>query len=159
MCSIRCLKIYLERTKDLRKDKKLLFISFKKGFSGDISKATISQWIKNTVKLAYESANSDLLKLNRVKAHDVRSLASSLAFRGGVPLDEIMVSCFWRSHGTFTNFYLKDVCWHNDKVFSLGPIVAAQHIINKYVLIHHSFIVYAVSYKSCSNRCFVSTYR
>ena len=79
----------------MRKDKKLLFISLKKeAFSGDISKATISQWIKNTVKLAYESANSDLIKLNRVKAHDVRSLASSLAFRGGVPLDEIMVSCF-----------------------------------------------------------------
>ena len=136
LCPLRCLKIYLDRTKDLRQGKDLIFISFKKGFSKDISKATISQWIKTTVKLAYEQADQELLQLKKVKAHDVRSLAASLAFKGGVPLDDLLVSCYWRSHGTFTNFYLKDICWHNDKVFTLGPIVAAQHIINKYVL-HH----------------------
>ena len=62
--------------------------------------------------------------------HEVRALAASLAFKGGVALDEIMGSCFWRSHSTFTNSYLKDLCWHNSDVMKIGPVVAAQHVVN-----------------------------
>ena len=27
-------------------------------------------------------------------------------------------------------FILKDICWENDDIFKLGPIVSAQHIVN-----------------------------
>ena len=54
----------------------------------------------------------------------------SLAFKGGVALDEIMASCFWRSHSTSTNIYLKDLCWHNGDVMKIGTVVAAQHVVN-----------------------------
>ena len=37
---------------------------------------------------------------------------------------------FWKSHNTFTNFYLKDLCWHNGQILQLGPIVSAQHVID-----------------------------
>ena len=102
----------------------------KKGFSRDISKSTISHWIKDTIRLCYQSANADILQLSRVKAHDVRALSASLAFRGGVPLDQILSACYWRSHGTFTSFYLKDVCWHNHNIFKLGSLVASQHVVS-----------------------------
>ena len=39
---VRSLRYYIDKTKDLRKGKHLLFISFKNGFSGDILRATIS---------------------------------------------------------------------------------------------------------------------
>ena len=130
LCPVRALRIYLDRTKDFRKGKNLLFISLKKGHSKDIAKATISHWIKETVKLAYDSADSETLQVSRVKAHEVRAMASSLAFKGGIPLDQILSSCYWRSHGTFTSFYLKDLCWQNDNIFKLGPLVAAQHIVS-----------------------------
>ena len=66
-----------------------------------------------------------------MKAHDVRAMAASLAFKGGVSLDKISGACFWKSHSMFTSFYLKDVAWNSTEGsnFSLGPVVSAQHIV------------------------------
>ena len=49
-----------------------MFVSFKKGFDKDISPATISSWIKQTVILCYELSDQQALTLHQVKAHDVR---------------------------------------------------------------------------------------
>ena len=130
LCPVRSLRYYLDKTKDLRKGKKLLFVAIKEGYSKDISKATISSWIKQSIILAYQKSDQEVQNVSQVKAHEVRALAASLAFKGGVALDEIMASCFWRSHSTFTNFYLKDLCWHNGDVMKIGPVVAAQHVVN-----------------------------
>ena len=46
LCPVRALCYYLNRTSDLRQNKELVFVSFKKGFDKDISPATISSWIK-----------------------------------------------------------------------------------------------------------------
>ena len=52
LCPVRALHYYLDRTSDIRQNKGL--VSFKKGFNRDISPATISSWIKQTVILCYE---------------------------------------------------------------------------------------------------------
>ena len=54
LCPVRALRYYLDRTSDLRQHKELVFVSFKKGFDKDISPATISSWIKQTVIQCYE---------------------------------------------------------------------------------------------------------
>ena len=69
-------------------------------------------------------------QVTQVRAHDVRAMAASLAFKGDVSLEQVLSSCYWRSHNTFTNFYLKDICWENENIFKLGPIVSAQHVVN-----------------------------
>ena len=130
LCPVRALKFYLDRTKDLRKNKNLLFVAIKEGFARDISRATISSWLKQTILLAYENSDPESQQLYQVKAHDVRSMAASLAFKGGISLNEILQACFWKSHNMFTNFYLKDLCWHNGQILKLGPIVSAQHVID-----------------------------
>ena len=132
LCLVRVLRYYLDRTKDLRKNKSLLFVFFKPGFKKDLSRNTISFWLKQTVLLAYQASNAESLAVNQVKAHDVRSMATSLAFHGGIPLDQILGACFWKSHSTFTSFYLKDIAWQcsQNAEFSLGSVVAAQHIVN-----------------------------
>ena len=48
LCPVRALRYYLDRTSDLRQNKELVFVSFKKGFDKDISPATVSSWIKQT---------------------------------------------------------------------------------------------------------------
>ena len=68
LCPVRSLRYYVDKTKDLREGKHLLFISFKSGFSGDIQRATISSWIKQTVILAYQESDLETQKLSRVKA-------------------------------------------------------------------------------------------
>ena len=45
LCLVRALRYYLDRTSDLRQNKELVFVSFKKGFDKDISPATISSWM------------------------------------------------------------------------------------------------------------------
>ena len=131
LCPVKALRNYLDRTSALRKGKNLLFISFKEGFDRDIMRSTISSWIKQTVLLAYQSSNCDTQDL-QVKAHDVRSMSASLAFKGGVSQEQILGSCFWKSHNTFTSFNLKDVSWQstNQTDYKLGPVVSAQHVVD-----------------------------
>ena len=128
LCPVRALRYYLDRTSDLRQHKELVFVSFKKGFDKDISPATISSWIKQTVILCYELSDHQAHTLHQVKAHDVRAFAASKAFQSGVSLEQILSACHWKSHNTFTQFYLKDVAWADSELFYLGPVVAAQQI-------------------------------
>ena len=121
-------RYYLDRTSDLRQDKELVFVSFKKGFDKDISPATISSWIKQTVILCYELSDHQAHTLHQVKAHDVRAFAATRAFQSGVSLEQIF---HWKSHNTFTQFYLKDVAWADSELCHLGPVVAAQQIHQK----------------------------
>ena len=106
LCPVRALRYYLDRTSDLRQNKELVFVSFKKGFDKDISPATISSWIKQTMILCYELSDHQAHTLHQVKAHDVRAFAASKAFQSGVSLDQILAACHWKSHNTFTQFYL-----------------------------------------------------
>ena len=106
----------------------LVFVSFKKGFDKDISPATISSWIKQTVILCYELSDHQAHTLHQVKAHDVRAFAASKAFQSGVSLEQILSACHWKSHNTFTQFYVKDVAWADSELYHLGPVVAAQQI-------------------------------
>ena len=81
LCPVRALCYYLDRTLDLRQNKELVFISFKKGFDKDTSPATISSWIKQTVILCYELSDQEALSLHQVIDHDVRAFAASKAFQ------------------------------------------------------------------------------
>ena len=53
LCPVRALRHYLDRTKDLRGSRSLLFISFKKGHASDIRPTTLSSWLKQTILLCY----------------------------------------------------------------------------------------------------------
>ena len=128
LCPVRALRYYLDRTSDIRQDKRLVFVSFKKGFDKDISPATISSWIKQTVILCYELSDHQAHTLHQVKARDVRAFAASKAFQSGVSLEQILSACHWKSQNTFTQFYLKDVAWADSELYHLGPVVAAQQI-------------------------------
>ena len=81
LCPVRALCYYLDRNSDLRQNKEVVFVSFKKGFNKDISPATISSWIKQTVILCYELSDQEAHTLHQVKAHDVRAFAASKVFQ------------------------------------------------------------------------------
>ena len=119
LCPVRALRYYLDRTKDLRGSRSLLFISFKKGHTSDIRPGTLSSWLKQTILLCYKQADQQALDLVQVKVHDIR------AFYSGVSVDQIMQACHWKAHNTFTNFYPKDLTWSdNDNNMYLRPVVA-----------------------------------
>ena len=128
LCPVRALRYYLDRTKDLRSGKDLVFVSFRKSFQKDIVPATVSSWIKQTVLLCYQLSDHEAQTIHQVRAHDVRAFAASKAFQGGVSLDQILSACHWKAHNTFTQFYLKDLAWADSELYHLGPVVAAQQI-------------------------------
>ena len=125
LCPVRALRYYLDRTKNLREGKDLVFVSFRKGLQKDIVPATISSWVKQTVLLCYQLSDQNL---HQVRAHDVGAFAASQAFQGGVSLDQILSACHWKAHNTFTQSYLKDLAWTDSELYHLGPVVAAQQI-------------------------------
>ena len=116
--------------KDIRVGKELVFVSFRLGFQKDIVLATISSWIKQTVLLCYQLSDEEAQNLHQVRAHDVRAFAASKPFQGGVSLDQILSACHWKTHNTFTQFYLKDLAWADSELYHLGPIVAVQQVHN-----------------------------
>ena len=128
LCPVRALRYYLDRTKDFRSGKDLLFVSFKRGFHNDIVPATISLWIKQTGLLCYQLSDQETQDLHQIRAHDIRAFAASQAFQGGVSLEQILSACHWKAHNTFTQFYLKDLAWADSDLYHLGPVVAAQQI-------------------------------
>ena len=130
LCPVRAIKIYLDRTKDLREDRQLLFVSYKAGHKGDIHKNTISSWIRKLLYWVYSSAPEDAIKLSSARTHEVRALASSMAFRGSMELEEVLKACTWKSSNTFATHYLRDVSSFEEDLHSLGPLVAAQSIVH-----------------------------
>ena len=83
LCPVRALQYYLDRTKEMRAGKELLFVSFRQSFQKDIVPATISSWIKQTVILCYQLSDEEAQNLCQVRAHDVRAFAASKAFQRG----------------------------------------------------------------------------
>ena len=128
LCPVSALRYYLDRTSDLRQNKELVFVSFKKGFDKNISPATISSWIKQTVILCYELSDREALSIHQVKVDDVRAFAASKTFQSRIFLEQILSACHWKSHNTFTQFYMKDVPWADSGLFHLLPVVAEQQV-------------------------------
>ena len=81
--------------------------------------------------------------MHQVQAHDVRAFAASKALQSGISLEQILSACHWKSHNTFTQFYLKDVARADSELFHLGPVVAAQQVYHQ---AQRSDVVYVCKY-------------
>ena len=79
LCPVRAVFAYVKKTDQLklRGNKKQLFISLKPGQNTEVTKVTISGWIKKLILYAYEQSQSELGLDTRIK---VRALALSHAF-------------------------------------------------------------------------------
>ena len=130
LCPVRALQIYLSRTMDRREGKDNLFVSLNKNHKGDISKNTISGWIKKLIHRIYANGNAEACQLAGRDVHLVRKYASTLMFSGTSDMDSLLQACSWKSHTTFTDFYLRDLTGMEQNLLRLGPVVAAQHVVN-----------------------------
>ena len=115
LCPVRALRYYLDQTKNLRGSRSLPFISFKKGHTSDIRPATLSSSLKQTILLCCKQTDQQALdlvqELKRMTFGPSRPLRP---FYGGVSVDQIMQTCHWKTHNTFTKFYLKDLTWSDN---------------------------------------------
>lgn len=127
LCPCRALRVYLDKTRGGRGSRSRLFLSIKPG-KRDISAQTVSRWICEVIRMAYDHAEEGILERFKVRAHEVRALATSWALLSGSSFQEVMSAAFWRGQTTFTDYYLRSLASVSDDLFALGPLVVAQSL-------------------------------
>ena len=130
LCPVRALRIYLNRTNTLvKKSHKHLFASHKNP-SLPMKKNGISFSIREVIKSAHEAFDLDNAKNIKVKAHEVRAVATSFNFIENLSLEKVMEAAQWRCRSVFATNYLKDVEYQFEDSFSLGPFISAGSLIH-----------------------------
>ena len=125
LCPVRALRYYMDRTKPYRQGRRKLFLSITDDHK-EVSKDTISRWIKQVISQAHSGVDEEKARLVKCSAHELRAIATSLAFKHTQNLRTVMAAASWRSHSTFSQFYLRDVSFQDGELSSLGPIIASQ---------------------------------
>ena len=129
LCPCRTLLHYIKRTKSLRKSDRS-FLTYQKNHHVEASKDTIARWIVQTVRYAYENADSEILQT--VRAHDTRKLSTSWALFNGLYSEEILKAAHWASETTFTSFYLRDVPDSDSRFARAAILQSAKRQKKKY---------------------------
>ena len=128
LCPVRALRHYLQRTSSDARPRNL-FLAVK-GPSRPMSKAAISYFLRDTIKSAHEAVSASTCLEVKVKAHDIRGIAASMLLWKNCSVPSILQAARWRTHSVFADHYLRDVAREDEDVFSLGPVVAAGHVLD-----------------------------
>ena len=90
---------------------------------------TISFWLRSVISMAHASASEEDCCALRVRAHEVRKVATSLLFKRNCAVHQVLKVGTWSSRSTFSAFYLRDVTHRHLDTFSIGSVVAAQQVM------------------------------
>ena len=100
LCVVKCLRIYEERTSELRPEGcTRLFISYVKPHK-PVSSQRIAHWIKDLLKEAG-------IDTNVFSAHSTRGASTTAAKEKGATLTDILSTADWSSDSTFRRFYYR----------------------------------------------------
>ena len=128
LCPVRALKVYLSRKRVcmLISNSSLLHCW---SFPGHLQEHCF--WMgQETHQRGYHHPNRKACELTNYNTRDIRDMAASWASRGTLDLEGLMKACTWKSHTTFSDFYLKDMSVVREGLLALGLIVAAQSTIH-----------------------------
>ena len=127
LCPVRAVRHYLARTAEHRPQCQRLFVTTGR-VRKEISKNTVSFWIRKVISLAYHNAGV-AAPVPTPRARETRGLAPSLLYKKNFALHQVLRAGTWRQHSTFTRHYLRDVAHKSLDTYSLGPVVAAQALV------------------------------
>ena len=123
LCSVRALRIYLDRTLSLAPSRCRLFVS-KSCPMRVMSKNVVSFFLREVIH-GDEAARPEV---GTVRAHDIRGVSTSVVLHRNWPVSVVLDAATWSSSLVFTSFYLRDL-QHEFQglqgLRSLGPFVAA----------------------------------
>ena len=127
LCPVRAVKVYLDRTAPHRPRCERLFVTAGRS-KKEISKTTVSFWLRKTISRAYELSGT-ALPVPAPRARETRGIAPSILFRKNFAVDQVLKAGTWRRHTTFTRHYLRDIARKSLDIFHLGPVVAARSVV------------------------------
>ena len=123
LCPVRAVRRCLDRTAAHHPRCERLFVTA--GRSKEISKTTVSFWLRKTISLAYELSGTEQ-PVPAPRACETRGIAPSLLYKKNFAVDQALKAGTWRRHTTFMRHYLRDLAHRSLDTFHLGPVVAAQ---------------------------------
>ena len=126
LCPVKAVNCYIRLTSSSCRPRNL-FVSVRNP-KRPISKAAISSFLWDTVKAAHESFPEDLCPLFKVRAHDIRGIATSMLLWKNCSIAFILEAACCRAHSVFVDCYLRDIQRQED-VFALGSVVAAGDLL------------------------------
>lgn len=100
LCTVTVYNEYLFRTKNIRRNKTKLLLSYIKPHEC-VSRDTISRWIK-------EIMTRSKIDTGKYKAHSVRSASVSKA-ASTIPVSQIIAKAGWTNASTFAKYYHKKI--------------------------------------------------
>ena len=120
LCPVRALRIYLRRTKGLARRSSALFVSPRIPLRA-ISKNAMLFFLLDVI---IGAGAADLVSESSVRAHSIRGVATSVAFLRNWSVSKVLEAATWRSNSVFASFYLKDVSYLFEGLWSLGNFMA-----------------------------------
>jgi integrase len=102
LCPLRALRIYLDKTRRVRRCDRL-FVAYAAWREGQPIRApTMATWLRQVIIDAYVVAG---IPAPLVRAHSIRATATSLAELGGASMEDICEAATWAGPNTFARHY------------------------------------------------------
>ena len=127
LCPIRALRKYLSWTEQYYPGIEGLFISTGR-HKKRVSRNAISFWLHSVISSAHSFASEEDCRSLRVRAHEVRKVATSLLSKRNCTVHQVLKVGTWSAQSIFS-FYLRDVTHRHLDTFSIGPEVVAQQVV------------------------------
>ena len=86
-----------------------------------MSKNAVSFFLREVI----HDAGASRPEVGSVRAHEVHSVSTSVAFHRNWSVSSVLESATRSSSSVFSSFYLRDIQHEYDGMLSLGPFVAA----------------------------------
>ena len=86
-----------------------------------MSKNAVSFFLREVI----HAAGAARPEVGSLRAHEVCSVPTSVAFHRNWLVSFVLESATWASNSVFSSFYLRDIQHEYDGLLSLGPFVAA----------------------------------
>ena len=128
LCPLRAIRYYIHRTGKIRGPASSLWCAVRNP-SSPMSKNAISFFLRDLIREAHAQIEENRLPILKVKAHDIRAVATSLAFRHNLSLESILNCTFWRSKSLFATHYLKEVETIYENCSTLGGLLVAGTVL------------------------------
>ena len=120
LCPVRALRLYLLRARSLSPGRHRLFVSPRRP-ARPISTNAVSFFLRGVIS----AAGAARPQVGSLRAPEVRSVSTSVAFHRNWSVTSVLESATWASSSVFSSFYLRDIQHEFDGLLSLGPFVAA----------------------------------
>ena len=104
-----------------------LFISA--GRKKRVARNTIPFWLRFIISMTLASALEEDCPSLKVRAHEVRKVATSLLFKRNCAVHQVLKVGTWSTQLTVSTFYLRDVTHRHLDTFSTVSVVMTQQVV------------------------------